>query len=101
MPPLAGGRGDRRERKTGLGHLAKNTANCKHQPAVPAAKPSCSTHKGPGVTHLGLIIDVPCEGDGVVGDLLNVTDGVEAFFVVSCTETKERNLWLHLGSYAK
>lgn len=35
------------------------------------------------IPHLSLLIDVPGEGDGVVGDLLNVADCVEALFVVS------------------
>ena len=34
------------------------------------------------VAHLGLFVDVPGEGDGVVGDLLDVADGVEALLVV-------------------
>ena len=32
--------------------------------------------------HLGLLVHVPSEGDGIVGDLLNVADGVEALLVV-------------------
>lgn len=36
------------------------------------------------LTHLGLLVDVPGEGNGVVGDLLDVADGVEALLVVSC-----------------
>lgn len=40
------------------------------------------------MSYLGLLIDVPGEGDGVVGDLLNVVDGVEALLVISC-QTQE------------
>lgn len=36
------------------------------------------------VTHLRLLVDVPGEGNGVVRDLLDVADGVEALLVVSC-----------------
>ena len=35
------------------------------------------------LSHLSLLVDVPGEGDGIVGDLLNVADGVEALLVVS------------------
>ena len=34
------------------------------------------------VAHLCLLVDVPGEGDSVVGDLLDVADGVEALLVV-------------------
>lgn len=36
--------------------------------------------------YLGLFVDIPGEGDGVVGDFLNVPDGVEALLVVSCED---------------
>lgn len=36
------------------------------------------------VTYLRFLVDVPGEGYGVVCNLLNVTDGVEALLVVSC-----------------
>lgn len=36
------------------------------------------------VTYLCFLVDVPGEGYGIVGDLLNVADGVEALLVVSC-----------------
>lgn len=38
--------------------------------------------------YLCLLVDVPCERDSVVGDLLDVADGVKAFFVVSCGQKK-------------
>lgn len=44
--------------------------------------------------YLCLFIDVPCEGDSIVGDLLNVADGIKAFFVVSCGQTKMLRLAL-------
>lgn len=46
------------------------------------------------MTYLRLIVDVPGEGNGVIGDLLNVADGVEAFFVVSYMRqpTRKRKL---------
>lgn len=36
------------------------------------------------VTYLCFLVDVPSEGYGIVCDLFNVTDGVEALLVVSC-----------------
>lgn len=43
---------------------------------------------------LRLIVDVPGEGNGVIGNLLDVADGVEAFFVVSYMRqpTRKRKL---------
>lgn len=38
--------------------------------------------------YLGLLVDVPGEGDGVVGDLLDVADGVEALLVVRWQDTR-------------
>lgn len=35
-------------------------------------------------SYLGLLVDVPREGHGVVGDLLDVPDRVEALFIVGC-----------------
>lgn len=35
-------------------------------------------------SYFGLFIGVPGERNGVVGNLLDVTDGVEALLVVSC-----------------
>lgn len=37
-------------------------------------------------SYFGLLVGVPGEGNGVVGNLLDVGDGVEALFVVSCGE---------------
>lgn len=34
------------------------------------------------MAYLRLVVDVPGEGNGVVRDLLDVADGIEAFFVV-------------------
>lgn len=36
------------------------------------------------LAHLRFLVDVPREGDGIVGDLLDVADRVEALFVVGC-----------------
>lgn len=48
---------------------------------VRSLSPSHPTH--PGCTaYLRLVVDVPGEGNGVIRDLLDVADGVEAFFVV-------------------
>lgn len=38
--------------------------------------------------YLCLLIDVPCEWDSVVRDLLDVADCIEAFFVVSYRQKK-------------
>lgn len=35
---------------------------------------------------LGLFVDIPREGDGVVGDFFDVADGVEALLVVGWKE---------------
>lgn len=40
--------------------------------------------------YLCLLVDVPGEGNGVVGDLLNVADGVETLLVVGCGGAKVR-----------
>lgn len=32
--------------------------------------------------YLCFVVDVPGEGDGVISNLFNVADGIEAFFVV-------------------
>lgn len=42
--------------------------------------------------YLCLLVDVPCEGDRVVGDLFDIADGIKAFFVVSCGQ-KEMLKW--------
>lgn len=36
--------------------------------------------------YLGLFIDVPGEGDGVVGDFFDVADCVEALLVIRCED---------------
>lgn len=36
------------------------------------------------LSYFGLLIGVPSEGNGVVGNLFNVANGVEALLVVSC-----------------
>ena len=41
-------------------------------------------------SHLSLLIDVPGERDGVVGDLLDVADGVETFLVIGCQTQETR-----------
>ena len=45
-----------------------------------------------GPTHLGLLVHVPGEGNGIVGDLLDVPDGVEALLVISCNRQREKDL---------
>lgn len=44
--------------------------------------------------YLCLLVDVPCERDSVVRDLLDVADGVKAFLVVSCGQKKMLRLSL-------
>lgn len=36
------------------------------------------------LSHLGLFVGVPGERNGVIGNLLDVANGVEALLVVSC-----------------
>lgn len=48
-----------------------------HYPSLGKERPSWPAH-------LGLLIHIPGEGNGVVGDLLDVPDGVEALLVISC-----------------
>lgn len=36
--------------------------------------------------YLGLFVDVPGEGDGVVGDFFDVADGVKALLVIRCED---------------
>lgn len=36
--------------------------------------------------YLGLFVDVPGEGDGVVGDFFNVADCVKALLVIRCED---------------
>lgn len=38
--------------------------------------------------YLGLFVDVPGEGDGVVGDFFNVADCVKALLVIRCEDTQ-------------
>lgn len=40
--------------------------------------------------YLGLLVGVPGEGNGVVGNLLNVGNGVEALLVVSWSDKTKR-----------
>lgn len=40
------------------------------------------------LSYFGFVICVPGEGNGVVGNLLDVADGVEALLVVSCNKKK-------------
>lgn len=50
-------------------------------------------------TYLCLLVDVPGEGYGIVRNLLNVADGVEALLVVSCYKEgfmRERKKRYHL-----
>lgn len=39
-------------------------------------------------SYFGLLISVPGEGNGVIGNLLDVADGVETLLVVSCSKEK-------------
>lgn len=39
--------------------------------------------------HLGLLVGVPGERNGVIGNLLDVANGVEALLVVSCDNKQE------------
>lgn len=43
--------------------------------------------------YLSLLVDVPSEGDGIVRDLLNVANGVEALLVVGCGPQREESQW--------
>lgn len=45
-------------------------------------------------TYLCLLVDVPCEGDSVVGDLFDIADGIKAFLVVSCGQKEMLRLAL-------
>lgn len=49
------------------------------------------------VRYLGLFVDVPGEGDCIVGDFLNVADCVEALLVIRCEveNTRILNQLLH------
>lgn len=39
-------------------------------------------------SYFGLLVGVPGEGNGVIGNLLDVADGVETLLVVSCGKEK-------------
>ena len=39
--------------------------------------------------YLGLFVDIPSEGNGVVGNLLNVPNGVETLLVIRCKGGRE------------
>ena len=39
-------------------------------------------------SYFGLLVGVPGEGNGVVGNLLDVANGVEALLVVSCDKMR-------------
>lgn len=41
------------------------------------------------LSYFGLLVGVPGEGNGIIGNLLDVTDGVEALLVVSCKDKKK------------
>lgn len=43
------------------------------------------------VTYLCFIVNVPSERNGIISDLLDVADGVEAFFVVSWVRDERGN----------
>ncbi len=40
-------------------------------------------------SYFGLFIGVPGEGNGIVGNLLNISNGVEALLIVSCGNKQE------------
>lgn len=44
------------------------------------------------LSYFGFLVGVPSEGNGIVGNLLNVANGVEALLVVSCNTHKNKNL---------
>lgn len=44
------------------------------------------------LSYFGFLVGVPGEGNGIVGNLLNVANGVEALLVVSCNTQKNKNL---------
>ncbi len=41
------------------------------------------------LSYFGLLIGVPGEGNGVIGNLLDVANGVKALLVVSCNNKQE------------
>lgn len=41
------------------------------------------------LSYFGLLIGVPGEGNGIVGNLFNVANSVEALLVVSCNNQQE------------
>lgn len=51
-------------------------------------RPRCG--ESVSLSHLGFLIGVPGEGNGIVGDLLDVADGIEALLVIGCnTQTRD------------
>lgn len=50
------------------------------------------------VTYLCFIVNVPSERNGIISDLLNVADGVEAFFVVSWVRDERQKLWFPVSN---
>lgn len=50
------------------------------------------------VTYLCFIVNVPSERNGIISDLLNVADGIEAFFVVSWVSDEREKSWLPVSN---
>ena len=44
------------------------------------------------VSYFGLLAGVPGEGNGIIGNLFNVANGVEALLVVSCCHQKKKKI---------
>lgn len=42
--------------------------------------------------YLGFFCDVPCEGDGVVGNFFHISNCAEAFLVVSCVDREQEKI---------
>lgn len=42
------------------------------------------------LSYFGLLVGVPREGNCIIGNLLNVANGVEALLVVSCDKKKKK-----------
>lgn len=72
------------------------TRGTAHPAAVkPQAPPTTRTARAAQVpadfvTYLCFVVNVPSERNGIVSNLLDVTDGVEAFFIVSCRSDREK-----------
>lgn len=50
------------------------------------------------VTYLCFIVNVPSERNSIISDLLDVADGVEAFFVVSWVRDERGNSWFPVSN---